>query len=106
MLSPADIKKEIEARLKKYLSRDTTGIRHEVLGFFVRARSTTIPELHARLSKSFATSYHSVASMVGIIASRIGILHVRRDQETTNTIYEIKDQYLGMVAHLLGSSQG
>ncbi|NVO66421.1 DUF2551 domain-containing protein [Methanofollis tationis] len=44
MRSPADFKKEIEARLKKYLSRDSTGIRHEVLAFFVRIKSATIPE--------------------------------------------------------------
>jgi hypothetical protein len=103
MRSPADIKKEIEARLKTYLSRDNTGIRHEVLAFFVRIRSTTIPDLYALLSRTFTVSYHSIASMVGIIASRIGILHVKRDQECPNTVYEIKDEYIGLVSRLLDS---
>lgn len=103
MRSPADIKREIEARLKTYLSRDNTGIRHEVLAFFVRIRSTTIPDLYALLSRTFTVSYHSIASMVGIIASRIGILHVKRDQENTNTVYEIKDEYVGLVSRLLDS---
>ncbi|MDD4255560.1 MAG: DUF2551 domain-containing protein [Methanofollis sp.] len=103
MRSPADIKKEIEARLKTYLSRDNTGIRHEVLAFFVRIRSTTIPDLYALLSRTFTVSYHSIASMVGIIASRIGVLRVRRDPESTNAIYEIKDDYVGMVTRLLDS---
>ncbi|TAJ43995.1 DUF2551 domain-containing protein [Methanofollis fontis] len=101
MRSPADIKREIEARLKKYLSRDNTGIRHEVLSLFVRVRSTTIPEIHAQVSRTFSVSYHSIASMVGIIAARIGILHVRREQEGTNAVYQIKDEYIGMVTHLL-----
>lgn len=103
MRSPADIKREIEARLKTYLSRDNTGIRHEVLAFFVRIRSTTIPDLYALLSRTFTVSYHSIASMVGIIASRIGILHVRRDTENTNTVYEMKEEYVGLVTRLLDS---
>ncbi|QYZ78251.1 DUF2551 domain-containing protein [Methanofollis formosanus] len=101
MRSPADIRTEIEARLKKYLSRDNTGIRHEVLSFFVKIKTTTIPELYETISGSFDISYHSVASMVGIIASRIGILHVKRDPEGPNAVYEIKEAYLGMVTSLL-----
>ncbi|EJG07234.1 MAG: DUF2551 domain-containing protein [Methanofollis liminatans] len=101
MRSPADFKKEIEARLKKYLSRDSTGIRHEVLAFFVRIKSATIPELYTRLSETFAISYHSVASMVGIIASRMGILHVKRDMDGANAVYQIKEDYVCMVARLL-----
>ncbi|MDK2974665.1 MAG: hypothetical protein PWP08_1036 [Methanofollis sp.] len=101
MWSPADFKKEIEARLTKYLSRDSTGIRHEVLAFFVRIKSTTIPELYTRLSRTFTTTYHSVASMVGIIASRMGILHVKRDQDGPNAVYQIKEEYVCMVARLL-----
>lgn len=103
MRSPADFKKEIEARLKKYLSRDSTGIRHEVLAFFVRIKSATIPELYTRLSETFAISYHSVASMVGIIASRMGILHVKRE-DGANAVYQIKEEYVCMVAHLLKCS--
>ncbi|MBP2145477.1 hypothetical protein J2129_000931 [Methanofollis sp. W23] len=101
MRSPADIRTEIEARLKKYLSRDNTGIRHELLSFFVKMKTTTIPEIYEKISESFEISYHSVASMVGIIASRIGVLHVKRDPEGPNAVYEIKDAYVGMVTHLL-----
>jgi len=53
------------------------------------------------LQEQFSISYHSVASMVGIIASRIGILHVRRNADGTNTIYELKDQYVDVVANIL-----
>ncbi len=101
MRSPAELKKEIESRLKGYLSRDRDGIRHELLTLFVRAKTLTIPQIYETLHEQFSISYHSVASMVGIIASRIGILHVKRNAEGTNTIYEIKDQYLEVVTHIL-----
>ncbi|BBL68566.1 hypothetical protein L21_1663 [Methanoculleus chikugoensis] len=101
MRSPGELKKEIESRLKGYLSRDRDGIRHELLNLFVKVKSLTIPQIYEKLQERFSVSYHSIASMVGIIASRIGILHVRRNAEGTNSIYELKDQYVDVVANIL-----
>ena len=102
MRSPSELKKEIETRLKGYLSRDRDGIRHELLSLFVKVKSLPIPQISRRLQKQFSISYHSIASMVGIIASRMGILHVKRNAEGTKTIYELKDQYVDVVAKILG----
>ena len=44
MRSPAEIKSLIEARLKTYLSRDTTGIRREMLKLFLKIKSLTIAD--------------------------------------------------------------
>ena len=104
MRSPGELKKEIESRLKGYLSRDRDGIRHELLNLFVKVKSLTIPQIYEKLQERFSVSYHSIASMVGIIASRIGILHVRRNAEGTNSIYELKDQYVDVVARILGTA--
>ncbi|NLA38371.1 MAG: DUF2551 domain-containing protein [Methanomicrobiales archaeon] len=104
MRSPSELKLEIETRLKGYLSRDRDGIRHELLNLFVKIRSLTIPQIYERLQEQFSISYHSVASMVGIIASRIGILRVRRNAEGTNTVYELKDQYVDVVTDILGTT--
>jgi len=101
MRSPGELKKEIESRLKGYLSRDRDGIRHELLNLFVKVKSLTIPQIYEKLQERFSVSYHSIASMVGIIASRIGILHVRRNAEGTNSIYELKDQYVDVMANIL-----
>ena len=101
MRSPGELKKEIESRLKGYLTRDRDGIRHELLNLFVKVKSLTIPQIYEKLQERFSVSYHSIASMVGIIASRIGILHVRRNAEGTNSIYELKDQYVDVVANIL-----
>lgn len=104
MRSPGEFKKEIESRLKGYLSRDRDGIRHELLNLFVKVKSLTIPQIYENLQERFSVTYHSIASMVGIIASRIGILHVRRNAEGTNSIYELKDQYVDVVANVLGAT--
>ena len=101
MRSPAEIKSLIEARLKTYLSRDTTGIRREMLKLFLRIKSLTIAEIFSVLNKRFTISYHSVAAMVGIIASRIGILHVSRNKENTCTVYQLKERYTDIVMRIV-----
>lgn len=103
MLSPGEIKKEIEERLKAYLSRDKSGIRKEVVSIFIRIRTLTIAEIHERLSERFSISIKAVASMVGTIASRIGILHVRRNAEGTNSVYEVKEQYLDIMQRIVAA---
>jgi hypothetical protein len=104
MRSPSEIKSVIEGRLKKYLSRDRTGIRRAMLQLFLRIKSLTIAEIYDELKKRFSISYHSVAAMVGIIASRIGILHVTRNPEGTCSIYQIKDKYVDLVARMVRSA--
>lgn len=101
MRSPAEIKSLVEARLKTYLSRDTTGIRREMLTLFLRTRSFTIAEIFSLLKGHFSISYHSIAAMVGIIASRIGILHVNRNKDSSCTVYELKAQYFDIVRRIV-----
>ena len=101
MRSPSEIKRVVEGRLRSYLSRDRTGIRHEVLRLFLRIKSLTIAELVAELQKKFAVTFHAIASMVGIIASRIGILRAMRNSGGVNN-YEIKDKYFDIVVRIVG----
>jgi hypothetical protein len=96
MRSPTEIKRVIEYRLRSYLSRDKTGIRREVLRLFVKTRSITIAELVAELQTQFTVTYHAIASMVGIIASRIGILRSSRNTDGVNS-YELKEKYVDIV---------
>ncbi len=94
-------RKEIRRRLKGYLLRDRTGIRREVLSLFLRLRSVTIPKLYGVLTRRFSVTYHALASMVGIIASRIGILHVRKQQESPYAVYELREEYVDVVTQIL-----
>ena len=95
------LRREIRRRLKGYLLRDRTGIRREVLGLFLRLRSLTIPRLYEALARRFAVTYHALASMVGIIASRIGILHVKKRKESPHAVYELREEYVDVVSQLL-----
>ena len=100
MRSPSEIRRVIEARLRSYLSRDRTGIRREVLRLFVKKKSITIAELVTELQKRFTVTYHAIASMVGIIASRIGILRAMRTAEGVNS-YELKEKYVDIVTGIV-----
>jgi hypothetical protein len=101
MRSPSEIKRLVEGRLRSYLSRDRTGIRREVLRLFVKLKSVTIAELVAELQSQFAVTFHAIASMVGIIASRIGILHAARNADGVNN-YELKEKYYDVVIRIVG----
>ena len=103
MRSPSEIKRLVEGRLRSYLSRDRTGIRHEVLRLFVKLKSVTIAELVAELQSQFAVTFHAIASMVGIIASRIGILRAQRNSDGIHN-YELKEKYLDIVVRIVGVS--
>ncbi len=103
MRSPVDIKKKVYLRIREYLSRDRTGLRRALLALFVRIRSLTIPQIFEVLRDHFSVTYHSIASMVGVIASRLGILHVRRNADGTNSIYELKEKYMDIVKDLVAA---
>ncbi len=102
MRSPAEIKRVIEQRLRSYLSRDKTGIRREVLMLFVKLKSISIAEIVVQLQKKFTVTFHAVASMVGIISSRIGILRSHRHTEGANS-YELKEKYVDIVVGIVGA---
>jgi hypothetical protein len=101
MRSPAEITHLIESRLNSYLSRDRTGIRRAMLNLFLRIKSLTIAQIFSALNEQFNISYHSVAAMVGIIASRIGILHVAKSREGTCSVYQLKEQYKEIVVRIV-----
>jgi len=101
MRSQFEIERVIEGRLKSYLSRDKTGIRREVLRILLKIRQTTIADILAGLREQFKVSFHTIASMVGIISSRIGILKVSRNPGGVTT-YELREKYACMVVRLVG----
>ncbi|MDD4483355.1 MAG: DUF2551 domain-containing protein [Methanoregula sp.] len=102
MRSQFEIERMIEGRLKAYLNRDKTGLRREILRFVLRIRQVTIPDIMEGLKNQFSVSFHTIASMVGIIASRIGILRVSRSVGGITT-YELKEKYSSMVGRLVGA---
>ncbi|MDV0443262.1 DUF2551 domain-containing protein [Methanorbis rubei] len=104
MLSRSDLRKEIETRLRKYLARDKSGIRKELLSLFIRARSLTVAQIHETLAERFSVSYHSIASMVGTIAAKLGILSTRRGPDGTVGVYEVKEQYVDVIEQAIATA--
>ncbi|MEA5085982.1 MAG: DUF2551 domain-containing protein [Methanocorpusculum sp.] len=104
MLSPTDLRKEIERRLRSYLSRDKSGIRKALLHLLIRAKSLTVPQIHEALSAKFDVTYHSVASMVGIIASKLGILSTHKTKDGALGVYQLKEQYAQLVEQVVESA--
>lgn len=103
MRAPADIKKKVYNRIKEYLSRDRTGLRRALLNLFLEVKSLTIPQIFESLRSHFSITYHSIASMVGVIASRLGILRVKRSADVKNTVYELREKYVDLVKGLVTS---
>jgi hypothetical protein len=101
MRSPGEIRRIIETRLSNYLERDRTGIRKDLLKLFLKIRELTIAEIYSVLARRFAVTYHAIASMVGIIASRLGILHVRRSPDGTISTYELREEYVDIVRRIV-----
>lgn len=102
MGSPQEIKRVIENRLRSYLSRDKTGIRREVLRLFLQIKPMAIAEIVAELQKRFSVTFHAIASMIGIIASRIGILRAIRGTDGVNS-YTLKEKYVDIVVRMVGA---
>lgn len=90
----------VEERLRGYLARDRTGIRRALLSLFMASHTLTIPNVHRELQSGYSASYHSVASMVGMLASRIGILRVHRSSGA-DSVYELREQYLDLVTRVM-----
>ena len=103
MLSPSDLTKEIETRLKNYLSRDKSGIRKALLSLIVKIGTVTVAQLHEALSKTFDVTYQSVASMVGIISSRFGILSQIKERDADLATYKLKDRYAAVVERVISA---
>lgn len=104
MLSPSDLRKEIERRLRSYLSRDKSGIRKALLRLLIRSKSLTVLQIHESLSAKFDVTYHSVASMVGIVASKLGILSTHKTKDGALGVYELKEQYAQLVEQVVASA--
>ncbi|MCQ2376826.1 MAG: DUF2551 domain-containing protein [Methanocorpusculum sp.] len=101
MFTASDLKAEIEKRLQNYLSRDKSGIRKALLTLLLKLKSVTVTQVYTLLSTRFAVSMRSVASMLGTMAAKLGILSLKREKDGDAGVYELKSQYISMIEHLV-----
>ncbi|VVB71242.1 Uncharacterised protein [uncultured archaeon] len=94
---------EILSRMVRFLNLDTDGLRRAVLESIVEAREFTVASLHECVSKKFAVSRKVVASMIGYICSRLGILHVNKKSYRAPMTYILRDEYADIARAVLAT---
>lgn len=94
---------EILGRMVSFLNLDTDGLRRVVLESIVEAREFTVVSLHESVSKRFNVSRKVVASMIGYICSRLGILHVNKTSYRAPKTYILRDEYADIARAVLAT---
>jgi hypothetical protein len=84
---------EIMGRLVRFLDLDADGLRRFILQSIVETREFTVASLHEIVSLRFSVSKKVVASMIGYICSRLGILHVIKRSYRSPKTYVLRDEY-------------
>jgi hypothetical protein len=92
---------EILSRLAKFVDLDSDGLRRFVLQSIMDAGEFTVSSLHETISKRFEVSRKVVASMIGYICSRLGILHVSKESYRSPKTYMFKEEYADIALSVL-----
>jgi len=92
---------EILGRMVRFLNLDSDGLRRAVLESMVETREFTVASLHEIVSKRLEVSKKAIASMIGYICSRLGILHINKKSYRSPTSYVIRDEYADIARAVL-----
>jgi hypothetical protein len=87
----------------RFLNLDPDGLRRIVLESIVEAREFTVASLHEIVSKRYNVSRKVVASMIGYICSRLGILHVNKKSYRAPKTYVLRDEYADIARAVLAT---
>lgn len=85
----------------RFLNLDSDGLRRAVLESMLEAREFTVASLHEIVSKRLEVSKKAIASMIGYICSRLGILHINKRSYRLPTSYVLRDEYADMARAVL-----
>lgn len=95
---------KIAKRLEKYLELDTNGIRNHILKVFLDIKNATVDAVYKIISKKYDVSHNVVASMVGYIHSKLGILRAHKESYKTPILYSLKEEYMELVRSIVNRS--
>jgi len=98
------LKESIIARLEQFITADATGYRRKCLSLFVKIKEFTVSQIHDLLSKEYAVTRNEVASMIGYIQSKVGILKSHKESYKSPTVYTLKDEYVNLINAYLKAS--
>lgn len=95
------LKLRIKRRLEIYLELDIDGLRKFIINMLLKLKRVTVDLLHQELNKKFKVSYSAVASTLGYIHSKLGILHAYKESYKTPTVYSLKEEYIDIIKSAL-----
>jgi hypothetical protein len=98
------LKVRIKRRLETYLELDIDGIRKFIIDILLRLKKVTVDQLFNELNKKFKISFSAVASTLGYIHSKLGILHAYKESYKTPIVYSLKEEYVDIVENALSKS--
>jgi len=98
------LKVRIKRRLEVYLELDMDGIRKFIIDILLRLKRLTVDQLFKELNKKFKISFSAVASTMGYIHSKLGILHAYKESYKTPIVYSLKEEYVDIVESALSKS--
>lgn len=99
------IRAKIKRRLQKFIELDCNGLRSHILSQLLKVKETTVDELHADINKKYDISRSAVASMIGYIYSKLGILRSHKESYKTPIVYSLKEEYEDLIRSALESKQ-
>jgi len=98
------LKVRIKRRLEVYLELDIDGVRKFIIDILLRLKRLTVDQLFKELNKRFKISFSAVASTMGYIHSKLGILHAYKESYKTPIVYSLKEEYVDIVENALSKS--
>jgi hypothetical protein len=99
------IRAKIDSRVEKFLEVDYSGYRRAILCIFIKVKKATIDELHEMLSSKYSVSRNTVASMIGYIHSKLGILRAHKESYKTPMVYFLREEYMDLLMKIVTSSK-
>ncbi len=91
----------IKRRLELYLELDIDGIRKSIMNILLKLKKVTVDQLYQELNRRFKISYSAVASSLGYIHSKLGILHAYKESYKTPIVYSLKEEYIDIIKSAL-----
>lgn len=98
------LKESIMSRLEQFIAADTTGYRKKCLDLFIKVKEFTVGQIYDLLSKEYEVTRNEVASMIGYIQSKVGILKSHKTSYKSPTVYTVKDEYINLIDKYLKQS--
>jgi hypothetical protein len=95
------LKIRIKRRIEVYLELDIDGIRKSIINILLELKMVTVDMLYRELNRKFRVSYSAVASTLGYIHSKLGILHAYKESYKTPTVYSLKEEYVDIIKNAL-----